>query len=58
MNIENNSLSKIILNFNHRGYLKIDWTKQAVDFGGQCGKLLLILEFVAHQEVNDQNQRK
>lgn len=38
LNIENNSLSKIILNFNHEGYLKIGRTKEAIGFGGQHGK--------------------
>ena len=38
LNIENNSLSKTVLNFSSEGYLKIGWTKEAIGFGGQRGK--------------------
>lgn len=45
LNFEKNFLSKIILNFSHKGYFKIGWTTETIVTVARAGSSFLILEF-------------
>ena len=41
LNFEKNFLSKIILNFSHKGYLKIGWTTETIVTVARAGSSFL-----------------